>query len=135
DALSGAGLSVMTTLAPSAQRYAESAARAQLAALDNPDRPPLQIGLVVSDSATGEVRALLGGADGGAGFNRALDARRPVGSLLKPFVHLLALAQPGRYSLASRVQDTPIELRLPNGQIWSPANSDEVSHGEVALLD
>src|SRR5690606_34847738 len=28
-----------------------------------------------------------------------------------------------------------IELRLPNGQIWSPANSDEVSHGEVALLD
>jgi penicillin-binding protein 1B len=67
------------------------------------------------------------------GFNRALEAQRPVGSLLKPFVYLLALAQPQRYSLATWVQDTPVEVTQPNGKTWRPKNSDGQSHGTVTV--
>src|SRR3546814_14505635 len=68
------------------------------------------------------------------GFNRALDAQRPVGSLLKPFVYMLALAQPGRYALASFIDDAPIVVELARRKTWSPENSDGVSHGRVRLI-
>ncbi len=132
--LRGAGLTIHTTLSPLAQSLAERAAREQLAELQTEGRPELQAAVVVTDSGLGEVLALVGDRRGeGSGFNRALDAQRPVGSLIKPFVYLLALAQPGRFSLATPLEDQPIELRLPNGQVWAPANADEVSHGTVSL--
>jgi penicillin-binding protein 1B len=136
DALRGAGLSVLTTLAPSAQGYAERAVSEQLDALAKKDRPALQAGLVLSDTSSGEVLAMVGARRADEhGFNRALQAQRPVGSLLKPFVYLLALAQPGRYSLASMVEDAPLSMRVAGGKTWSPDNSDKVSHGWVTLLD
>jgi penicillin-binding protein 1B len=134
DALRGAGLAVHTTLSPLAQAEAERAAREQLAELQTAGRPELQAAVVVTDSGSGEVLAVVGDRAGeGSGFNRALDAQRPVGSLLKPFVYLLALAQPTRYALATPIEDAPIELRLPNGQTWAPANADNQSHGTVSL--
>jgi penicillin-binding protein 1B len=136
DALRGAGLTVLTTLAPAAQGYAEQAVAEQLGALAQKGRPELQAGLVLTDTARGEVLAVVGARQADVhGFNRALEARRPVGSLLKPFVYLLALAQPGRYSLASMVQDAPLQVPLPAGKRWSPANSDNKSHGWVTLQD
>jgi penicillin-binding protein 1B len=136
DALRGAGLSVLTTLAPSAQGYAERAVREQLDALAKKDGPTLEAGLVLSDTRSGEVLAIVGAREADAhGFNRAIQARRPVGSLLKPFVYLLALAQPGRYSLASMVQDAPLSVRVAGGKTWSPDNSDDTSHGWIPLLD
>jgi penicillin-binding protein 1B len=136
DALRGAGLSVLTTLAPAAQGYAERAVAEQLDALSKKDGPALEAGVVLSDTSSGEVLALVGARRADAhGFNRALQAQRPVGSLLKPFVYLLALAQPGRYSLASMVEDAPLSLRVAGGKTWSPDNSDDVSHGWVPLLD
>lgn len=136
DALRGAGLSVLTTLAPSVQGRSEAAVTKQLDALTKEKRPPLQAGLVVTDTSTGEVLAMVGGRDVTAhGFNRALEAQRPVGSLLKPFVYLLALAQPGRYSLATPVEDAPLSVRVAGGKTWSPENSDNTSHGWVTLVD
>jgi penicillin-binding protein 1B len=136
EALRGAGMTVLTTLAPSAQGYAERAVAEQLQALTQPKRPELQAGLVVSDTGTGEVVAVVGAREADThGFNRAITARRPVGSLLKPFVYLLALAQPTRYSLATLVEDAPIEVNLPGGKRWSPDNSDNVSHGWITLQD
>mgnify|MGYP001295791592 CR=1 FL=1 len=135
-ALKGAGLTVHTTLAPSAQRDAEAAVAGTLAALDKPGRPALQAALVLTDARTGDVRAVVGDRNPTQpAFNRALDARRPVGSLLKPMVYLLALAQPGRWSLASPVDDGPVELRLPNGRPWAPKNADGRSHGVLPLED
>ena len=134
--LRGAGLTVLTTLSPSAQSAAETAATAQLQALAKPGRAALQVAVVMSDPQTGEVQALLGDRDPAAqGFNRALDAQRPVGSLLKPLVYLLALAQPSRWSLASMVEDSPPDVSLPNGKRWNPDNSDGRSHGLVTLQD
>jgi penicillin-binding protein 1B len=134
DALSGAGLTVLTSLAPSAQVLSERAVVATLDKVEKKDGPALQAGMVVTDVDTGEVLAMVGNRRvSEPGFNRALEAQRPVGSLLKPFVYLLALAQPERYSLATYVEDTPVEITQPNGKPWRPKNSDGQSHGTVTV--
>lgn len=136
DALSGAGLSVMSGMSPSAQAMAEGAVARTLKSLDNKRRPPLQTGLVVTDVHNGEVVAVVGSRSVTEhGFNRAVEAQRPVGSLLKPFVYLLALAQPGKYSLASWVDDAPVTVALGKKKNWNPGNSDGRSHGTVRLID
>jgi penicillin-binding protein 1B len=134
DALRGAGLSVMTTLSPTAQTLAERAVIQTLAKIQRPQGPVLQAGVVVTDTGNGEVLAMVGNRQTDQpGFDRALESQRPVGSLLKPFVYLLALAQPERYSLASWVDDSPVEVTLPNGKNWRPQNSDGQSHGTVTV--
>jgi len=136
DALQGAGLNVMTAMSPSAQAYAERAVTDTLKSLQTARRPPLQTGLVLTDVHTGQVVAAIGDRHlSEHGFNRAIDAARPVGSLLKPFVYLLALAQPTRWSLASEVDDAPISIALPDGNLWTPGNADGQSHGVVRLID
>jgi penicillin-binding protein 1B len=136
DALAGAGLSVMSGMSPAAQAYAEGAVSRTLKSLANKRRPSLQSGLVVTDVHNGEVLAVVGGRDfAGHGFNRAVEAQRPVGSLLKPFVYLLALAQPSKYSLSSLVDDSPVTVTLGKGKRWNPGNSDGRSHGTVRLID
>lgn len=135
-ALTGAGLSVLTTLAPSAQEALEQAVRKTLPTLERKGRPPLQVGAVVTESHGGAVVAMVGNRQvDQPGFNRALEAQRPVGSLLKPFVYMLALAQPGRYALASFVDDAPIPVELTRKRTWSPENSDGRSHGRVRLIE
>ncbi len=136
DELQGAGLAVMTAMAPSAQAYAESAVTKTLASLDSGKRPDLEAGVVVTDVHSGQVVAVVGSRDHAMpGFNRAIEAHRPVGSLLKPFVYLLALALPDRYSLATWVDDSAVTVTLDNGKRWSPGNSDGRSHGSVRLID
>ncbi|PKM14485.1 MAG: penicillin-binding protein 1B [Gammaproteobacteria bacterium HGW-Gammaproteobacteria-2] len=136
DTLTGAGLSIHTTLAPSAQDYLEQAVASTLPKLERKGRPQLQVGAVVTDANDGAVLAMLGNRQfTQPGFNRALDAQRPVGSLLKPFVYMLALAQPGRYALASFIEDAPIVVELARRKTWSPANIDGVSHGRVRLIE
>ena len=136
EQLSGAGLSVMTGMSTAAQGYAEGAVTRTLTALDRRGRPPLQAGLVVTDVHNGDVLAVVGSRDfTQPGFNRAVDARRPVGSLLKPFVYLLAFAQPDKWSLASTISDAPVAIGLGQARVWKPTNSDGRSHGDVTLVD
>jgi len=136
SALQGAGLIVLTGMSPSAQAYAEGAVTATLKALENKRRPPLQAGLVLTDVHDGDVLAVVGGRNVSEhGFNRAVEAQRPVGSLLKPFVYLLALAQPDTHSLASWVDDSPVTVQLGKNRRWTPGNSDGRSHGTVRLVD
>jgi len=135
-ALQGAGLSVMTGMAPSAQAYAEGAVTRTIKSLENKRRPELQAGLVLTDVHNGDVLAVVGSRDvAEPGFNRAIEAQRQVGSLLKPFVYLLALAQPDRYSLASWVDDSPVTVKLGRNRNWTPGNADNRSHGTVRLID
>src|SRR5690554_2217867 len=134
--LQGAGLAVMTGMSPSAQAYAEGAVTGTLEALAGKGRPALEAGLVLTDVHSGEVLAVVGSRDVDMpGFNRAIEAQRPVGSLLKPFVYLLALALPDRWSLATLVDDSPVAVTLQNGKRWTPGNSDGKSHGNVRLID
>lgn len=134
--LQGAGMSVMSGMSPSSQAYAEGAVTRTVKALENKRRPELQAGLVLTDVHNGDVLAVVGSRDVAApGFNRAIEAQRPVGSLLKPFVYLLALAQPDRYSLATWVDDSPVTVQLGRNRNWSPGNADNRSHGTVRLID
>lgn len=137
DDLKSEGLRIFTTLSPSDQDKAQRAVSdglVQLAQAGLPDS--LQGALVLADAGSGEIRALVGDRyPGRVGFNRALDARRQIGSVIKPLVYLLALEHPAQYNLLSRIDDRPVTLRLPNGDRWSPDNFDRMSHGAVSLLD
>ena len=136
NSISGAGLSVMSGMSPSAQGYAEGAVTRTLKAIGSKGRPPLEAGMVMTDVHNGDVLAVVGSRDfTEPGFNRAVDARRPVGSLLKPFVYLLALAQPDKWSLASTISDAPVTVSLGRSRTWKPGNSDGRSHGTVRMLD
>lgn len=133
------GLTILTTLDPLQQRHAETALATALERVERhagQAAGSLQGAIVLTAAGTGEVRALVGGRESGyAGFNRALDARRPVGSLLKPVVYLAALDDPSRYTLATPVRDEPVAVPLETGGAWRPENFDGRFHGEVPLLE
>ena len=92
-------------------------------------------GLVVAiDPATGDVRALVGGRDyAQSQFDRAIDGKRQPGSSFKPIVYAAAIAD----SIAPNaiVGDTAIAIRLPNGSVYRPENSDHEYLGEITLRD
>lgn len=135
DELMGAGLAVHTTLAPSVQALGEEALAATLADLGARGEG-LEGALVVTGARDGEVRAMLGGREvDERGFNRALDAVRPIGSLAKPFVNLVALAQPQRYSLATLLEDRAVDMPQRDGSRWQPRNADGLARGPVLLVD
>ncbi len=130
--LTSLGLNIFTGFDPLLQRQLELSTTLVMDQLD--PQSELQSASVVTRIDTGEVVALVGGRNARyAGFNRALDARRPAGSLLKPAVYLTALEQPERYSLATPLLDAPLLVDLPNGDSWSPQNFGRESHGEVLL--
>ena len=135
--LSSEGLKIFTTLAPSEQEFAQQAVTRGLDDLKQRGLPAdLQAALVVSDVASGEIRALVGDRVAGRNyFNRALDARRQIGSVIKPLVYLLALEHVDDYNLITPIQDESISLRQPDGSLWSPENYDHKSHGELPLID
>jgi penicillin-binding protein 1B len=137
DDLRSEGLKIFTTLAPSEQHYAQQAVSEGLDDLAKRGLPAdLQAALVMTDVANGEVRALVGDrVEGRNGFNRALDARRQIGSVVKPLVYLLALEHAEDYSLITPVKDEPVSLRQADGSLWSPSNYDDRSHGELPLID
>jgi len=133
--LQRAGLVVYTTLAPSTQALAEQALVKTLDGLGK-KQAETQGAMVVTGARDGEVQALIGARDpADPGFNRALEARRPIGSLVKPFVNLVALAQPDKYSLATLLDDSPVDMAMPNGSRWTPQNDDHESHGNVPMID
>jgi penicillin-binding protein 1B len=137
DDLATKGLRIFTSLDPQVQSLTERQLAAGLERLqssqtDNDE--PLEGAAIVTRPQTGEVIAMVGGRDVEFdGFNRALNAMRPVGSLIKPVVYLAAL-ETGSYTLASQLSDEAIEIELENGDIWAPQNFTKTSHGDVSLL-
>ncbi|GGY33904.1 penicillin-binding protein 1B [Rhodanobacter panaciterrae] len=135
ETLSQGNLSVFTTLDPAAQLYTEQAIAETMKSLGK-RADPLQAAAVVTNAQTGSVLAVVGSKiPGDQGFNRALDARRPIGSTIKPFVYLVALTQPERWNLSSLLDDSPINMRQPNGSMWTPQNDDNQSHGQMPMVD
>jgi penicillin-binding protein 1B len=131
--LTSGGLRVFTSLDPLAQARAEAALANGLAALRRADQPELEGAVVVVNPQTAEVQAVVGGRRPGfEGYNRAVDAKRPIGSLIKPVVYLAAL-QSGR-TLATRIDDEPIAVKLARGKTWKPQNYDRKVHGTVPLV-
>jgi penicillin-binding protein 1B len=134
--LAAAGLSVYTSLDPRAQSAAEQSLKSNLARLDAASKSRasrLDGAVIVAEPNSGDVVAVVGGRDFGTdGFNRALDARRPIGSLVKPAVYLTAI-ESGRYNAASLLEDSPLELKLDDGSVWAPQNFEHEFYGQVPM--
>ena len=135
--LTEAGLRIYTSLEPRAQDEAERSLERELARLDHQKKYPdakLEGAVVVTSPQSGEVIAIVGSRNVGYdGFDRALDARRAMGSLVKPFVYLTAL-ETGRYNAATVVQDQPVAIKLVNGTVWKPENFERKANGPVPLV-
>ena len=131
-----AGLRIYTNLEPRAQEQAEIALDRELTRIDHRKSPEsaLEGAVVVTTPQSGDVIAIVGGRNVAYdGFNRALDARRQFGSLVKPFVYLTAL-QTGRYNAATIIQDAPVQIKLANGELWRPENFTKQTYGPVPLV-
>ena len=136
-------LDIYTTLDLNLQRYAQEAIREGIANVDailarrkrGPQRVA-QAALVAIDPRTGEILSLIGGRSyNQSQFNRAVSARRQVGSTFKPFVYLAAFehaAEGGGLTPASMVWDEPTTWTFDN-QEWSPHNYDDDYDGEITL--
>lgn len=138
--LNSAGLRVFTNLDPQVQRKLETSIDDTLGQLERGYRikpKSLQAAAVVVRAGTGEITALAGDRNAQfAGFNRALDARRPIGSSVKPAVYLSALERPREFTLATLISDAPINLAGDReGERWSPRNFDHENHGDVPLFE
>ena len=129
------GLRIFTSFDPILQLKAESALADSLKRLSGRKGVELvEAGMVVTNPETGEVQVLIGSRQPRyAGFNRALDAVRPIGSLIKPAIYLAALERPSQYTLTSLLEDQPFSVKGQDGQVWSPQNYDRKAHGTVYL--
>jgi penicillin-binding protein 1B len=136
--LTEAGLKIFSTLNPLVQSRAEETLAQELDRLDKARKKkkpePLEGVVVVTSPQSGEVIAMVGGRQATyEGFNRALDARRSIGSLVKPVIYLAAM-ETGRFNAASIVEDGPVEVKLAKGQVWQPQNYSQEFYGPVPLV-
>ncbi len=136
--LTEAGLKIFSTLSPLTQSQAEKALTQELERLDKARKQKTEKKLegvvVVTAPQNGEVIAMVGGRQASFdGFNRALDAHRSIGSLVKPVIYLAAI-ESGRFNAASIVEDAPVEVKLPNGTVWAPQNISQEFYGPVPLV-
>lgn len=134
--LTSEGLRVFTTLDPWVQQTVEKTIKRQVKSLDRQRalNGQLQAAVIITNTTNGEVLAMLGDRKPGyAGFNRVLDAKRPVGSLMKPAIFLTAIEKASQYNLLTKIDDAAITLQAQGGTTWSPQNYDGKSHGKVPL--
>jgi penicillin-binding protein 1B len=145
--LSGAGLSLYTTLDPDMQAAAQAAVQTGLEELEKrfkklrtkEGEEPLQAALIVLDPHTGSIRALVGGRDYQVSqFNRVVQAKRQPGSLFKPFVYLAAFERRDLVPPVTPItilQDSPIALVFgkTEEETWSPRNYDGEFRGPVTV--
>jgi len=131
------GLRIFTTLNPAYQEIADIIVDKQINKLEvekNLPKNVIEVAGVITNPDTGEVLALIGGRNKwDVGFNRALDASRPAGSLIKPAVYLTALTQPAKYNVLTLVDDLPVNIKQQGGKSWVPKNYDDKIHGTVPL--
>lgn len=124
------GLRVFTYLDPMAQQAAEQAMAGRLSQLHE----KIEGAMLVTDYQRGALKAIIGGRQMQyAGYNRALSARRQIGSIIKPVVYLGALQQPALFHLGTVLQDTPMNLRSGSRR-WQPQNYDKKFRGPVTVL-
>ncbi|MBK5074500.1 bifunctional glycosyl transferase/transpeptidase [Budviciaceae bacterium CWB-B4] len=131
------GVKIFTTLDPVSQNAAEKAVEEGVPALRAARNvKDLEAAMVIVDRFSGEVRAVVGGSQPQyAGFNRAVQARRSIGSLAKPPTYLTALSEPGNYCLNTWLKDEPLSVNIPGSKTWQPQNYDRQFRGRVMLVD
>lgn len=134
DDLRSEGLRVFTTLDPYIQFRTQQAVINTLPKLSKDTS--LQAAAVVVSPLNGDVLAIVGDRDPGyQGFNRAVNASRPIGSLIKPVIYLTALARESKYTLATILDDSEFIYKDASQKDWQPLNYDKKYHGDVTLYE
>lgn len=132
------GLNIFTSLDPIIQRKLEKTASTELRAIESQRKLPegtFETAALVTKLGSSKIVALMGGRRAGFdGFNRATQARRAIGSLIKPAIYLSALQKNGA-SWATLVSDEPLSIDAPDHTVWQPLNYDKESHGNMIMLD
>ena len=131
------GIKVFTGFSHRSQQLLEQSVAKQLPILEQQyQQSNLETAMVVTDIASGEIRALVGGRESGyAGFNRAINAKRHIGSLVKPAIYVAALERYQQYNLATILDDKAITLKNGSGKKWQPKNYDGKYRGQVSLIE
>ena len=131
------GLKIITNLDPVVQDYLEESikdTKLKLKRRYGSQLNGLEGAGIVIDSFSGEVVAAIGSTKpNNYGFNRAINAVRPIGSLVKPFIYLSALQHYTKYNLSTLLDDSKLSVSLPGSKPWEPNNFDKKFHGNVPL--
>lgn len=142
-----AGIRVFTGFSHFRQQLLEQTITSQLAQLeDKYQQKNLQAAMIVTDIDSAEIRAIAGDRQSGyAGFNRAINAKRPIGSLIKPAIYLAALERFEQFNFATLLADDPITLTngvemideqgVKKATSWQPQNYDGKYRHQVPLID
>lgn len=131
------GIKVFTGFSHRSQQLLEQSIAKQLPLLERKyQQSDLEVAMIVTDINSGEIRALVGGRESGyAGFNRALNAKRHIGSLIKPAIYVAALERYQQYNFATILDDKAITLKKGSGKKWQPKNYDGKYRGQVSLIE
>jgi len=141
------GIRVFTGFSHLSQQFLEQTVTSQLANLESKyQQKNLQVAMLVTDIRSAEIRAIVGDRQSGyAGFNRAMTAKRPVGSLIKPAIYLAALERYEQFNFATLLADEPITLTngveivnekgAKKAKSWKPQNYDGKYRHQVPLID
>ncbi|MBD3273176.1 PBP1A family penicillin-binding protein [Candidatus Dependentiae bacterium] len=132
DSLYKKGLKIKTTIDPKKQKLASKIFRTKLEETRKKSNDRLNGGLISIESNTGKIRALIGGYDfNESQYNRALQAKRQIGSSFKPFLYASALKT--EVDMDYLMVDEPIEMEI-GGTVWKPKNWTNRFEGQMTLL-
>jgi penicillin-binding protein 1B len=127
--LSAKGMRIFTPFDPLVQRNLEHGLKNALVRFKQAE---LEAAVVIVDYLSGDIQGLVGGRQVDfPGFNRAVLAQRPIGSLIKPLL-LYSLFEGGA-TLATQVSDKPVRIQQSDNKIWAPKNYDRQLHGDMSL--
>ncbi len=131
------GVTVYTTLDVELQKFAEQAAREQIARLNEQGKNVNNASVVVIRPNTGEILAMVGSLDYNneeidGQVNVALAERQP-GSSFKPYVYLTGLLQ--GMTPATMILDVRTAFPQADGSYYVPENYDRRYHGPVSLRE
>ncbi|WP_118781623.1 penicillin-binding protein 1B [Haemophilus haemolyticus] len=131
------GARIFSTMDLKQQAQAENAVVNTVSQLQLKTKNPyLEGAMIVADYRVGEIRAVVGGLQTQyAGFNRALMAKRQIGSLVKPSIYLTALSNPEQFRLNTPINNQPITINVKGSPPWQPRNYDKKYSGSVMLMD
>lgn len=116
------------------QTAIQHAAREHLKKLDATNSKKLEVALMVTERKTKKVKVIISGQDyQSSPFPRAIVTKRPIGSLIKPWLYKLALEHLN-LNLDSLIPDDPIEITSVKPK-WVPQNYNKKSQGLVSLQE
>jgi 1A family penicillin-binding protein len=114
------GLKIYTNLNLNNQKILENNIKNELKNIDD-----IQVASIIVDPRTGNVSALVGGIDyNKSEFNRVTQAKRQVGSTMKPFLYYAALEN--GFTSSSTFRSEATTFNLGNDKTYSPKNAGNI---------